>query len=137
MKTIKPAILILILLSMYVSITAFPAWISAQDRKLTPEEKFKTYTPVAIDESKVYGPKEGKKIKVFILSGQSNMVGQGASYQLDNFFQQGSERVLMFEKGKWQPLRPLKKSFGPEISFAHAVVKTWPGETIGIVKFLN
>ena len=97
-------------------------------------QKYKPYDPVPIDPAKVYGPARGKKIKLFILSGQSNMVGQGASYQLDDAAKRGNERVLMFENGKWQPLRPLKKNFGPEIAFGREMARTWPGETIGIVK---
>ena len=97
-------------------------------------QKYKPYTPVPIDPSRIYGPAEGKKIRVFILSGQSNMVGQGASYQLDDVAKRGNERVLMFEQGKWQPLRPLKKNFGPEIAFGRRMAQAWPDETIGIVK---
>ena len=97
-------------------------------------QKYKPYDPIPIDPDKVYGPAQGKKIKLFILSGQSNMVGQGASYQLDDAAKRGDERVLMFENGKWQPLRPLKKNFGPEIAFGRWMAQAWPDETIGIVK---
>jgi len=97
-------------------------------------QKYKPYDPIPIDENKVYGPAPGKKIKVFILSGQSNMVGQGASYQLDDEAKRGNERVLMFEKRRWQPLRPLRKNFGPEIAFGRRMAQAWPDETIGIVK---
>ena len=90
----------------------------------------------------------GKKIKVFIMSGQSGMAGFGRSHELPDALRKGNDRVLMFEDGKWQPLRPfhvypesLRKkfgltefSFGPEIGFAHAIAEAWPNETIGIVK---
>ena len=90
----------------------------------------------------------GKKIKVFIMSGQSGMAGFGRSHELPDSLRKGNDRVLMFEDGKWQPLRPfhvypdsLRKkfgltefSFGPEIGFAHAIAEAWPNETIGIVK---
>ena len=89
-----------------------------------------------------------KKMKAFILAGQSNMVGWGDSLKLEDDLRNGNERVLMFENGKWQPLRPFREaqknqekfgmtefSFGPEISFAHEMAKAWPDETIGIVKF--
>ena len=89
-----------------------------------------------------------KKIKVFILSGQSGMAGFGRSHELPDALREGNDRVLMFEDGRWQPLRPfhvypdrlMKKfgltefSFGPEIGFAHAIAEAWPNETIGIVK---
>ena len=97
-------------------------------------QKYKPYDPVPVDENEVYGSVLGKKIKVFILSGQSNMVGQGASYQLDDAAKRGNERVLMFESGRWQPLRPLRKNFGPEIAFGRRMAQAWPDETIGIVK---
>lgn len=87
-------------------------------------------------------------IKVFILAGQSNMVGWGNSLELTDEMRTGNGRVLMFEQGRWQPLRPVKqatenqkkfgmteKSFGPEIAFAHAIAEAQPDETIGIVKF--
>ncbi|MHC4630028.1 MAG: sialate O-acetylesterase [Planctomycetota bacterium] len=93
-----------------------------------------SYKPVPIDEKKKYGPARGKKIKLFILSGQSNMAGAGVSAELPEEMQQGNDRVLMFENGKWQPLRPLRNRFGPEIAFGHAMAKAWPNETIGIVK---
>jgi hypothetical protein len=97
-----------------------------------------------------YGEKsmEKKKIKVFIMSGQSNMAGYGDSTKLSDELREGNERVLMFEGGKWQPLRPFKEtnermkerqgmmefSFGPEIGFGDEMAKAWPEETIGIVK---
>ncbi len=94
----------------------------------------KIYTPPAIDQSNAYGPAAAKKIKVFICSGQSNMAGQGLSAELSDELLGPNDRILMFEGGKWQPLRPLKPTFGPEIAFAHAIAKAWPNETIGIVK---
>jgi len=97
-----------------------------------------------------YGEKsmQKKKIKVFIMSGQSNMAGYGDSTKLSDELRNGNERVLMFEGGKWQPLRPFKEtnermkerqgmmefSFGPEIGFGQEMAKAWPDETIGIVK---
>ena len=47
-----------------------------------------------------------KPIKAFILAGQSNMVGWGDSTKLPNELRNGNDRVLMFEDGRWQPLRP-------------------------------
>jgi Ca2+-binding EF-hand superfamily protein len=88
-----------------------------------------------------------RKMKVFILAGQSNMVGWGDSLKLSDDLRRGNNRVLMFENNRWQPLRPIRKvmknqekfgmtefSFGPEIAFGHAMAKGWPEETIGIVK---
>ena len=103
-------------------------------RKLADQLIKASYTPPAIDESKTHGPVPGKKTKLFILSGQSNMVGQGMSAELTEEQLAPNDRILMFEQGKWQPLRPLKHTFGTEISFARIMAKTWPDETIGIVK---
>jgi hypothetical protein len=47
-----------------------------------------------------------KPIKTFICAGQSNMVGWGDSTKLPDDLRKGNDRVLMFEGGKWQPLRP-------------------------------
>ena len=51
-----------------------------------------------------------KKLKVFILAGQSNMVGWGDSAKLPEELRSGGDRVLMFENGKWQPLKPTRKA---------------------------
>jgi len=89
-----------------------------------------------------------KPIKTFILAGQSNMVGWGDSTKLPDDLRKGNDRVLMFENGKWQPLRPHEPAnqgqkrvgltefhFGPEIAFGHEMAKAWPEETIGTIKF--
>jgi len=48
-------------------------------------------------------------MKVFILSGQSNMVGWGNSTELPDNLWYGTENKLMFENGKWQKLKPHNK----------------------------
>ena len=77
-----------------------------------------------------------KPVKLFILAGQSNMVGYGDSTKVSDELRKGNERVLMFENGKWQPLRPHEPAFGgqrgvgltefhfgPEIAFGHEMGK--------------
>jgi len=89
-----------------------------------------------------------KPVKTFILAGQSNMVGWGDSTKLPDDLRKGNDRVLMFEDGKWQPLRPHAPTnqgqrrvgltefyFGPEIALGQEMAKAWPEETIGIIKF--
>ena len=89
-----------------------------------------------------------KPIKAFILAGQSNMVGWGDSTKLPDGLRKGDDRVLMFDRGNWQPLRPHEPAnqgqrrvgltefhFGPEIAFGHKMAEAWPGQTIGIIKF--
>jgi len=88
-----------------------------------------------------------KTIKVFILSGQSNMVGWGEDSKLPDYLSNGDAHKLMFENGKWEILKPFKPSnkgqtkyglsgntFGPEISLAEEISKSYPNETIGIIK---
>lgn len=88
-----------------------------------------------------------KPIKTFICAGQSNMVGWGDSTKLPDELRNANDRVLMFEGGTWQPLKPHARAFGgqkkfgltefhfgPEIAFGHEMAKAWPGQTIGIIK---
>ena len=89
-----------------------------------------------------------RPLKVFILAGQSNMVGWGDSKKLPDELRTGNSRVLMFENDTWQPLKPFRKAqknqakvgltestFGPEIAFGHEMARAWPDKNIGIVKF--
>jgi len=94
------------------------------------------------------GNQSEKKIKVFILSGQSNMVGWGNSTELPETLRAGTDNKLMFENGLWQKLIPYNPtnekqrnrfamteySFGPEISLVTEISKIYPNETIGIIK---
>ena len=88
-------------------------------------------------------------LEVFILSGQSNMVGWGNSLELDSVARFGHDmRLETFLDGEWTSLRlhrppsavqrerwGIKEfTFGPEIGFAHELARAWPGSRIGIVK---
>ncbi len=103
-----------------------------------------------LDWIEVYGQRvvEGPT-QMFILSGQSNMVGWGNSLNLDSVVRFGHDnRLVMFDGGEWRNLKPFQKpsqkqregwniterTFGPEIGFAHAIAKAWPDKRIGIVK---
>ena len=103
-----------------------------------------------LDWIEVYGQRVPTgPLEVFVLSGQSNMVGWGNSLELDSVARFGHDiRLEMFHDGDWIPLRPHRPpsatqrenwgitefTFGPEIGFAHAVAAEWPGSRIGIVK---
>lgn len=78
----------------------------------------------------------GKKIRAFILIGQSNMVGRGERAEFDSIYidQEKNERVLRLYPSGWGHLEVLVTGNGPEISFAHAMARAWPGDTIGIIK---
>ncbi|MFC1735024.1 sialate O-acetylesterase [Candidatus Hydrogenedentota bacterium] len=75
-----------------------------------------------------------RPIKVFILSGQSNMVGRGVPDELPEIYHKPDERILMLRDGEWRPFLPDKNFFGPEISFAREMAKAWPKDRIGIIK---
>jgi len=131
-----------------ITINAWNEWVEGS--YLEPDERFGMQYLEAVRDVFVSPQvrKPSKKIKMFVLSGQSGMAGFGRSHELSDALRKGNDRVLMFEDGKWQPLRPFKVypdklmkkfgltefSFGPEISFAHAIAEAWPNETIGIVK---
>ena len=103
-----------------------------------------------LDWIEVYGQRVPTgPLQVFILSGQSNMVGWGNSLELESVARFGHDnRLFMFEDGSWKQLKPHRDpsrqqretwgirefTFGPEIGFAHALAEAWPGKRIGIVK---
>jgi hypothetical protein len=79
-------------------------------------------------------PAPAGKIKVFILSGQSNMVGGGSAREVPAEMAAEDPNVLLWSRGEWTPLKPAGR-VGPEISFGKEMAKAWPGRKIGIVKF--
>ncbi len=76
-------------------------------------------------------------MKVFVLAGQSNMVGKRCRKdQLPEELRKEQPGALFFTGTEWVPLAPgktEKRGFGPEISFAKRMAGEL-GETIGIVK---
>ena len=77
-------------------------------------------------------PKTGT-FRVFILSGQSNMVGQGEASELPEDLRKPHDRIRIWCGGTWQYLVPSRR-FGPEVSVARELAKAWPDDTIGIIK---
>ena len=75
----------------------------------------------------------GEVFRVFLFMGQSNMVGHGKASKLLPPVNQPNPRIRIWSRGKWQYLVP-QRSFGPEISFAHNMIRFFPGDTIGIIK---
>lgn len=77
--------------------------------------------------------------RVFLLAGQSNMVGSGRYDELESPYNEPLEGVKMWHKGVWKPLGPRtnnnkEKLFGPEIAFAHAMKKAYPKDEIYLIK---
>ncbi len=84
---------------------------------------------------------EPKPDLIFLLSGQSNMVGSGYSADLPNTddykpYRKHLKNVSIWNvrEKSWQPLQ-LGKRFGPEIGFSHALAVAFPGKHIGLVKY--
>jgi len=80
-----------------------------------------------------YGPAIGKRVQVFVLAGLFGRQGQGESRELPEAERLGNARILMFEDGRWQPLRPVGIHYGLEIPFAMRMAQLNEGETIGVV----
>jgi len=81
-------------------------------------------------------------IKVFILAGQSNMVGTGNIMDLPEELKEKQEQVMIYNTGTgeygWINLEPgigaYTGSFGPEVTFGRDMALAYPGETIALVK---
>ncbi len=84
------------------------------------------------------GAARGDHFKVFILSGQSNMVGQGVSQDLSAPYQQPLDHVLCSSYGEANdpaPLQPVGTEFGPEMAFGHRLAEARPDEQFLLIKF--
>lgn len=96
-------------------------------------------------------PEHGKKIKVFILAGQSNMEGRADGNKLTSQDRQRLEKVqgrvqLAFNDEPIRALDVVKPSaeiaeiyqrdfiFGPELFFGVAMAEAWPKEKILLIK---
>jgi len=74
-----------------------------------------------------------KSVRTFILAGQSNMVGMGEISELAAEMRQAPKNVSVVEyKARSRFAEPW---FGPEVTFAHEIAKTWTEERILIIKF--
>jgi hypothetical protein len=82
-----------------------------------------------------------KTIKVFLLGGQSNMVGSGKASNLKPPYNKPLLKIKAWhpQTNKWAPLAPetvnTKGRFGPEIYFGHTMAKTFPEDDIRLVKY--
>ena len=71
---------------------------------------------------------------VFILAGQSNMVGQGTAAELAPAYRRAPANVEYYYNGYKAPLNRFKH-FGPEIGFAHEISRSFPNTKIKLIKF--
>jgi hypothetical protein len=84
------------------------------------------------------GTANAKPVKVYLLAGQSNMVGFGENNALPTELKQPQTDVQIFHGGGWGYLRPgLGKdgnSFGPEITFGRDMADALPHDRIALIK---
>src|SRR5687767_388175 len=73
------------------------------------------------------------RTKVFILAGQSNMVGRGTFADLPSELKSVPKNVAFFASNKPADFASFPQ-FGPEVSFAHEISKAFPKDTILIIK---
>jgi lysophospholipase L1-like esterase len=73
------------------------------------------------------------KTHIFILAGQSNMMGRGDTAQLPAHLKQPPENVEFYTHGRQSQLAKYQY-FGPEVQFAHAMAKIFPKEKVIIIK---
>ena len=71
---------------------------------------------------------------VFLLAGQSNMVGQGTTSELAPEYHRDPSNVSFYFNGYKTSLSRFKH-FGPEIGFAHEIAKSYPNNKIKLIKF--
>ncbi|MCZ7647914.1 MAG: sialate O-acetylesterase [Planctomycetota bacterium] len=79
-----------------------------------------------------------KEPLVFLLFGQSNMVGRGDGAKLPQAWRMSPANVTLVEAGRSGPPRPRGKDgagdFGPEIAFGFELAKAYPERPILLVK---
>ncbi|NQT18596.1 MAG: M6 family metalloprotease domain-containing protein [Planctomycetes bacterium] len=73
--------------------------------------------------------------RVFILAGQSNMVGLGLLYQLPADLQTLPDNVELHAAALDSSLHQVTGQFGPEIMFSHEISRAWPQEHIIVIKY--
>lgn len=71
---------------------------------------------------------------VFLLAGQSNMVGQGTTSELASYYHRDPSNVSFYFNGYKTSLSRFKH-FGPEIGFAHEIARRYPSYKIKLIKF--
>jgi hypothetical protein len=89
----------------------------------------------------IMSAKDGGKTRVFLLGGQSNMVGSAQAKNLTPPYSKPFPKVTIWQpKTKtWQPLAAdvvnKRGRFGPEIAFGHEIAAAFPDDDIRLVKY--
>ena len=73
------------------------------------------------------------KDRVYILAGQSNMMGKGKTHQLPASHKRPLKNVEFYYQGRKRQLAQFSH-FGPEVSFAHAISRAYPNDKHIIIK---
>lgn len=80
-----------------------------------------------------------KTTKLFLLGGQSNMVGSGDIKDLASPYTEALPAIRIWNAGKgWIPLAPGhdgRSEFGPEIAFGHEMAALLPGHDVRFIKY--
>lgn len=72
--------------------------------------------------------------RIYLLAGQSNMMGLAKSYYLPATFKKTPGNVTFYYQGRPRKLAQYSH-FGPEVSFAHHVARAFPQDKHIIIKF--
>ena len=73
------------------------------------------------------------KDRVYILAGQSNMMGKGKTHQLPAYLKRQPHNVEFYYQGRKRELGKFSH-FGPEVSFAHEISRKFPNDKHIIIK---
>lgn len=82
-----------------------------------------------------FSPHLAAKTHVYLLAGQSNMMGKTQTQQLPDHYRQTPSNVRFYYQGRERKLAD-DAYFGPEVSFAHAVAKALPNDQHIIIKYV-
>ncbi len=104
-----------------------------QQRLLPVYTHLKTNLLIAVVLLLLSGNLQAREL-LFILAGQSNMVGQGTASKLPPAYRRVPGNVKYYYNGYLTPLNRFRH-FGPEIGFAHEISKHFPHDTIKLIKF--
>lgn len=73
------------------------------------------------------------KNRIYILAGQSNMMGKGKTSHLPAMYRKTPHNVKFYYQGRQRDLAKFAY-FGPEVGFVHAVARAYPHDTHVIIK---